>query len=171
MKKILMVVLLSMATFFTPGVIAETLSLYSDFGNTLIDSGSTVGKLTPVSGKSSGALEWWIKSASSTSIFVIGGGTPDSSLITSIAIKNTTNASDMFSVFDGSDDQLELSAFLKSSDLYKITVGYKTGDSKHPGVSLDVSSVPIPAAIWLFGSALLGLVGISRRKSRSAMTV
>lgn len=29
---------------------------------------------------------------------------------------------------------------------------------------LDVAVVPIPAAIWLFGSGLLGLIGISRRK-------
>lgn len=28
----------------------------------------------------------------------------------------------------------------------------------------DVSAVPVPAAIWLFGSGLLGLIGISRRK-------
>lgn len=28
-----------------------------------------------------------------------------------------------------------------------------------------VSAVPVPAAIWLFGSGLLGLVGISRRKT------
>ncbi|MEA3242882.1 MAG: VPLPA-CTERM sorting domain-containing protein [Pseudomonadota bacterium] len=26
------------------------------------------------------------------------------------------------------------------------------------------SVVPIPAAVWLFGSGLLGLVGIARRK-------
>ena len=30
---------------------------------------------------------------------------------------------------------------------------------------LNVSSVPVPAAIWLFGSALAGLVGVSRRKA------
>ena len=29
---------------------------------------------------------------------------------------------------------------------------------------LDVAAVPIPAAIWLFGSGLLGLVGVVRRK-------
>lgn len=29
----------------------------------------------------------------------------------------------------------------------------------------DVSAVPIPAAAWLFGSGLLGLVGIARRKT------
>lgn len=28
----------------------------------------------------------------------------------------------------------------------------------------EVSAIPVPAALWLFGSGLLGLVGISRRK-------
>jgi hypothetical protein len=32
------------------------------------------------------------------------------------------------------------------------------------GVFLSVSQVPIPAAAWLFGSALVGLVGVGRRK-------
>ncbi|MCK5830871.1 MAG: VPLPA-CTERM sorting domain-containing protein [Methylococcales bacterium] len=31
----------------------------------------------------------------------------------------------------------------------------------------SVSNVPVPAAVWLFGSALMGLVGVSRRKSSS----
>ncbi len=32
---------------------------------------------------------------------------------------------------------------------------------------LAVTSIPIPAAVWLFGSGLLGLVGIARRKRRT----
>jgi hypothetical protein len=28
----------------------------------------------------------------------------------------------------------------------------------------DVSAIPVPAAVWLFGSGLLGLVGMARRK-------
>lgn len=32
----------------------------------------------------------------------------------------------------------------------------------------NVSNVPVPAAVWLFGSALMGLVGASRRKSSVA---
>ena len=28
----------------------------------------------------------------------------------------------------------------------------------------DVSAIPVPAAVWLFGSGLLGLIGIARRK-------
>jgi len=34
-----------------------------------------------------------------------------------------------------------------------------------PGFSNSVSAVPVPAAAWLFGSGLLGLVGVSRRNS------
>jgi hypothetical protein len=30
--------------------------------------------------------------------------------------------------------------------------------------SVSVSSVPIPAAVWLFGSGLIGLIGVARRK-------
>ena len=32
-------------------------------------------------------------------------------------------------------------------------------------VTADVSAVPVPAAVWLFGSGLLGLVGVARRKT------
>lgn len=31
--------------------------------------------------------------------------------------------------------------------------------------TVNVSAVPIPAAVWLFGSGLLGLVGLARRKT------
>jgi len=44
-----------------------------------------------------------------------------------------------------------------------------TGKSAYDGAwavqSGDVSAVPVPAAVWLFGSGLLGLVGVARRKS------
>jgi hypothetical protein len=32
----------------------------------------------------------------------------------------------------------------------------------------SISPVPVPAAVWLFGSGLLGLVGVARRKRRDA---
>ena len=39
-------------------------------------------------------------------------------------------------------------------------------NTPNPNYSLHIapSAVPIPAAVWLFGSGLLGLVGIARRK-------
>ena len=38
-------------------------------------------------------------------------------------------------------------------------------------LSVDINvvpAVPVPAAVWLFGSGLLGLVGVARRKARIA---
>jgi hypothetical protein len=32
-------------------------------------------------------------------------------------------------------------------------------------LSVDTQIVPVPAAVWLFGSGLLGLVGVARRRS------
>ena len=32
------------------------------------------------------------------------------------------------------------------------------------GATVNVSAVPVPAAVWLFGSGLLGLVGVARRR-------
>jgi hypothetical protein len=32
------------------------------------------------------------------------------------------------------------------------------------GASVNVSAVPVPAAVWLFGSGLIGMVGIARRR-------
>ena len=34
-------------------------------------------------------------------------------------------------------------------------------------IDIAVSAVPVPAAVWLFGSGLLGLVGVARRKARA----
>jgi len=46
------------------------------------------------------------------------------------------------------------------------TYASKTGSSLRSWAvhSGDVGNVPVPAAVWLFGSGLLGLVGIARRK-------
>ena len=46
-------------------------------------------------------------------------------------------------------------------------------DGAFPGFSANfnfstTSAVPVPAAVWLFGSGLLGLVGVARRKKAAA---
>ncbi len=37
---------------------------------------------------------------------------------------------------------------------------------KNGAVGIVVNPVPVPAAVWLFGSGLLGLVGVARRRNR-----
>ena len=41
---------------------------------------------------------------------------------------------------------------------------YSFGAEAGAGAYTDVSAVPVPAAVWLFGSGLLGLVGVARCK-------
>jgi hypothetical protein len=43
---------------------------------------------------------------------------------------------------------------------------YDTGDftNTYEGAIINPSAVPVPAALWLFGSGLLGLVGVARRR-------
>ena len=43
-------------------------------------------------------------------------------------------------------------------------------DGPFPGFSanFDFTAVPVPAAVWLFGSGLVGLVGVARRRRKAA---
>ena len=58
-------------------------------------------------------------------------------------------------------------AVTSSPDSYLITFdGFNGPESPIDGstLAIDVQVVPVPAAAWLFGSGLIGLVGIARRK-------
>ncbi len=43
--------------------------------------------------------------------------------------------------------------------------GVVFGSNGGVNTAITVSAVPVPAAVWLFGSGLIGLVGIARRKT------
>ena len=46
--------------------------------------------------------------------------------------------------------------------------GYLVGSYLGTEITTQISPVPLPAAAWLFGSALLGLIGYSKRKGAKA---
>ena len=42
---------------------------------------------------------------------------------------------------------------------------YFFGANANANIYTNVSAVPVPAAVWLFGSGLIGLIGLARRKA------
>ena len=46
-------------------------------------------------------------------------------------------------------------------------VGYPGTMDGNP-LSLEISAVPVPAAVWLFGTALVGMIGVSRKRDLQA---
>lgn len=48
---------------------------------------------------------------------------------------------------------------------YRVTFSSDTLAFNLSGNTITVSQVPVPAAVWLFGSAIVGMVGFGRRKA------
>ena len=46
-----------------------------------------------------------------------------------------------------------------------------TGFHQYDNIVTDASPVPLPATVWLFGSAIAGLVGFQSRKSKVSVAV
>jgi len=75
--------------------------------------------------------------------------------------------------FDSSGTSMELIANTMTEANYALTDAdliYGSGDIGTPGMagSFVPSPVPVPAAVWLFGSGLVGLAGIGRRRKIKA---
>lgn len=83
----------------------------------------------------------------------------------------TLTAADIvaYSVGGATPSNLNTISFLaEANQIYTIAIGgYRNGSwgETIDGYKLTVSQVPVPGAVWLFGSALMGLVGFQRRKT------
>ncbi|MEQ1620827.1 MAG: hypothetical protein ABL919_05430 [Methylococcales bacterium] len=56
-----------------------------------------------------------------------------------------------------------------AGQLYTIILGGNNGQNwneKFDGYKLNISTVPVPGAVWLFGSAMLGILGFGRKKNK-----
>ena len=85
----------------------------------------------------------------------------------------TTTASAPFSAGDGfllarynADNSVFLNITLGGVNLVQGSLAGCTGSCQAlaPGMWTRTSVVPVPAAVWLFGSGLIGLIGVARRK-------
>ena len=63
------------------------------------------------------------------------------------------------------------SATITDTFMFSPNIPYSTGvvfgTGANGNAAIAVSAVPVPAAVWLFGSGLIGLVGVARRKTAS----
>ena len=72
-----------------------------------------------------------------------------------------------FSIYGITDTQVLIDAF--------VTLDYVNAGAKFDSYSVGptmitleyeyIPAVPVPSAVWLFGSGLIGLIGLARRKS------
>ena len=97
------------------------------------------------------------------------GNTSDAIIITADGREITRLEYDAgFSSAGKSTELLMLSGEIENYQTTPDTFIYGAGDTGTPGTAgsseLKVSSVPVPAAIWLFGSGLLGFCGLGRKK-------
>jgi hypothetical protein len=54
-----------------------------------------------------------------------------------------------------------------STQLHGVTDVVLAGGALYNNISFNVTAVPVPGAIWLFGSALMGFMGVSRRNKKA----
>ena len=72
----------------------------------------------------------------------------------------------MFTFYDV--DSLKLQIMLEGNAEYKLAA---IGGSIDGQTVVDVAQVPIPSAIILFGTSLIGLIGLSRRQKNASFSI
>ncbi len=123
-----------------------TKSLDKVIGVSGIDHGPVIGE----------ALEW-----------IIWGSNASGDLLEEGAIKAIYDdgVDPLAGVIGESDDFSSLWVFNSSYDYFAVTSGTHNLDFSSPGeFEIDgLAAVPVPAAVWLFGSGLIGLIGIRKK--------
>lgn len=71
------------------------------------------------------------------------------------------------------DDTTGFTFLAQADQVYSIYLGGNSGEGQfdpHAGYKLDITTapVPVPGAVWLFGSALVGLIGLRRHRPQNA---
>jgi len=160
MKKFVFALFLSIGLIATQAASAATLTLANGFGGLL----TTQGPAGAVAGSSSG---------SPTTVF--GTVLPFSSWALSVSeaatVKFDFSDNAVTSIIDTTTRTGDFTLTL-AAGVYNFILNPSSANS---GFRFEISAsdvvgeVPVPAAAWLFGSALLGLAGVIRRKSQPAL--
>jgi hypothetical protein len=106
---------------------------------------------------------WFITSASAIQLITVTGNTGDSFSTPNLSPLNIQAINDT----EGSNTSTFASYARQIQASVEGEIEILIGPATTPvasGFALELAPVPIPAAAWLFGSGLLGLIGIARRK-------
>ncbi len=121
-----------------------TIALYSDGGNLpgteLFSSGFTSSTLSSAAWSGVSGLSWNVAAGTYWVAFEVRPG----------------------DALEGAMPGASASPLLNEA----FNTGYGTSWSEYDGLDIGVriSAVPVPAAVWLFASGLIGLIGVARRK-------
>jgi hypothetical protein len=93
-----------------------------------------------------------------------GGSNPGDYTAKNVALESLNlTGSDWFRLAISTDDGTSWSG--DTSVTFLGADSYDVNFSDGSVLQVDVTVIPVPSAVWLFGSGLLGLVGIARRKT------
>jgi hypothetical protein len=161
MKKLLVVLSLAMAVFsFQANAATFTLT---DTGSSVISSGTN---------SAAGSLSFTGPFASGFNFVSSGTGQASFEVKATPSIKFAVNVFDststlLLSFTESALDKVFNLSFLANDPLFiQVISAVNLGPNRVTDMSLSANAaVPVPAAVWLFGSALMGLTGMKRRKS------
>jgi len=79
----------------------------------------------------------------------------------------TLAAGDLVTINLNLSDVLNTSGFYLQHTDNEVGSNFDLSESVYYWSDLTISPVPVPAAIWLFGSGLVGLIGLGLRKKKA----
>lgn len=172
MAKAKIFIQVSLALVFSFGIVAQasatTATIKTDFGDLGAGSWELYGD--QVDGAFDDA---WVFSLSGEDVtgaaVAIELDFPTDVTIDSVSIvKGTKSGSDFtFTASDilatGGPAQTITATLLEANEPFAVIISGEGGPGSYSG-TLELAAVPIPAAAWLFGSSLLGVVWIGRRR-------
>ena len=106
-------------------------------------------------------IDFGVNTVISGSSVAVGGtfGTVFGPTFDFVTFNFTANSSAPINIFNSAFGDWQDGQFPQAQSIPDVTF---------VGAQVNVNPVPVPAAVWLFGSGLIGLVGIARRKTQLA---
>jgi hypothetical protein len=121
----------------------------SDFGGTALTIGDAGGQVVFTDNGGSWNAEFF-------DVNGISGGSITLSVDNSFVLGMT---------WDGGSTYYTDSSYTLVSAPDDYGIAFTDGEVTGRTLAIDVAPIPVPAAVWLFGTGLLGLVGVARRRA------